>query len=460
MTPTTRSDHPSRILAEFAAGLEFDAIPEPVIARAEDLFLDLVASSLAGKGAAPVEHFAALICEMGPASGPSEGLIHRSRTSPMFAAMLNASSAHYAEQDDVHNGAVFHPGTVVIPPALAMAQARRLGGRALLTAIVAGYEVGIRVGEYLGRSHYRIFHTTATAGTLAAAVATGRLLGLDSAQMLHAIGSAGTQAGGLWEFLRDGADSKQLHAGHAAGSGLSAAWLAKRGFRGAQRILEGTQGMAAGMCGEGEAGRLTDRLGERWALAETSFKFHASCRHTHPAADALALLMREHGLQAHDIVTVTAHVHQSAIDVLGAVDTPASVHQAKFSIGTTLGLIAIHGDASVHAFTNHYADTDVQTFRQCVGMVLDAEVDAAYPQAWLGKVSVRTRDGATLHRMVHEPKGDPGNTLSRPELESKAHRLAAFGGAASPTEVDALITLSWNLRHTAALPFLLPGDQS
>lgn len=459
MTPTTPLDHPSRVLAEFAADLQFDAIPEPVIARAEDLFLDLVACSLAGKGAAPVEQYAALISDMGPATGPSEALIHRTRTSPLFAAMLNAASAHYAEQDDVHNGSVFHPGAVVIPPALAMAQARHLGGRDLLTAIVAGYEVGIRVGEYLGRSHYRIFHTTATAGTLAAAAATGRLLGLDCAQMLHAIGSAGTQAGGLWEFLRDGADSKQLHAGHAAGSGLSAAWLAERGFRGAQRILEGAQGMAAGMCGDGDVRRLTDRLGERWALAETSFKFHASCRHTHPAADALALLMREHTLRADDITDVTAHVHQSAIDVLGAVDTPASVHQAKFSMGTTLGLIAIHGDAGVNAFANHYADADVQTFRQRVDMVLDTEIDAAYPQAWLGKVSVRTRDGANLQRMVHEPKGDPGNTLSRPELESKAHRLAAFADAASPAEVDALIALSWGLRHTTTLPFLFAGDR-
>ena len=82
-------------------------------------------------------------------------------------------------------------------------------GRELLAASVAGYEVGIRVGEFLGRSHYRIFHTTATAGTLAAAAAVGRLLKLDAAQMLHAFGSAGTQSAGLWEFLRTAADSKK-----------------------------------------------------------------------------------------------------------------------------------------------------------------------------------------------------------------------------------------------------------
>ena len=114
--------------------------------------------------------------------------------------------------------------------------------------------------------------------------------------MLHAFGSAGTQAAGLWEFLRDAADSKQLHTAKAAADGLLAAYLAHDGFTGARRIFEGAQGMAAGMSSDADPSRLTDRLGERWALAETSFKFHASCRHTHPAADALLKVVTEHEL--------------------------------------------------------------------------------------------------------------------------------------------------------------------
>src|SRR5699024_8310578 len=133
----------------------------------------------------------------------------RRGTSPLFAALVNGASSHIAEQDDVHNGSVFHPAAVVFPAALATAQAQGRTGKDLLTAAVVGYEVGIRVGEFLGRSHYRVFHTTGTAGTLAAAAATGHLLGLNPTQMLHALGSAGTQAAGLWEFLRDAADSKQ-----------------------------------------------------------------------------------------------------------------------------------------------------------------------------------------------------------------------------------------------------------
>ena len=101
--------------------------------------------------------------------------------------------------------------------------------------------------------------------------------------------------------------------------------------------------MAAGMSSDADPARLTDRLGERWATAETSFKYHASCRHTHPSADALLALMQTHGLKADDIAAVTTQVHQGAIDVLGRVTVPATVHQAKFSMGTVLALAAEYG---------------------------------------------------------------------------------------------------------------------
>ena len=443
------TDHdPTQALAEFAAGLRFDAIPAAVIRRSEDLFLDWFASALAGKGARPVEAIARFIEAMGPAQGergPSEVLIHRRGSSPLVAAVANAAASHYAEQDDVHNGSVFHPATVVFPPALAVAQALRKSGRELLTACVAGYEVGIRVGEFLGRSHYRIFHTTGTAGTFAAAAAVGHLLGLTAAQMRHAFGSAGTQSAGLWEFLRDAADSKQLHTAHATAAGLTAAYLAQDGFTGARRILDGAQGLAAGMSSDADATRLADGLGTRWALAETSFKFHAACRHTHPAADALLQVLTTHHLAATEIRAITALVHQAAIDVLGPVVDPQTVHQAKFSMGTVLGLVAVHGRAGLNEFDASWRDAAVRAVHDKVTMRLDAEVDRAYPARWIGKVVVETVDGREFHGQVREPKGDPGNTLSRAELEDKALRLALYRAGASADEMRRVIARVWAL---------------
>jgi len=183
-------------LAAFAATLRFDDLPASTVRKSEDLFVDWVGSALAGKGARPVETIRKFTAAMGNPQGPSEVLVDRSRNSPYLAAMANAAASHVAEQDDVHNGSVFHPATVVFPVALAGAQALGASGKQMLAAAVAGYEVGIRVGEFLGRSHYKVFHTTGTAGTVAAAATAGHLLGLDAAQMRHAFGSAGTQAAG------------------------------------------------------------------------------------------------------------------------------------------------------------------------------------------------------------------------------------------------------------------------
>ncbi len=275
---------------------------------------------------------------MGPREGDSEILVSRKKTSPMFAALINGAASHYVEQDDLHNSSVLHPGTVVFPAVLAVAQTARLSGKDFLAAAVAGYECGVRVGEFLGRSHYKVFHTTGTAGKLAAAAGVAHLLKLDAERMQHCLGSAGTMAAGLWEFLRDAADSKQLHTAKAAADGLMAAYIARDGFTGARKIFEGKQGMAAGMSSDSDARCLTDGLGTRWATAETSFKFHASCRHTHPSADALLALMQEHKLKADEIAAVTAHVHQGALDVLGPVTDPQTIHQSKFSMGFVLAL--------------------------------------------------------------------------------------------------------------------------
>ncbi len=452
---------PTAQLAAFAAGLRFDAIPEPVVRKTEDLLVDWFGSAIAGKGSRPVETITAFAASMGPSDGAAEVLINRSRSSAYFAAMANAAASHVAEQDDVHNGSVFHPATVVFPAALAMAQTLGSSGKQLLTAAVAGYEVGIRVGEFLGRSHYKVFHTTGTAGTLAAAAAAGSLLGLNAAQMQHAFGSAGTQSAGLWEFLRTAADSKQLHTAHAAAAGLMSASLARDGFTGAAQILEGPQGMAAGMSSDADPARLTDGLPHgkegRWATAETSFKYHASCRHTHPAADALLQVMQANHLKPADLARVVTHVHQGAIDVLGPVVNPATVHQSKFSMGTVLGLVARFGHAGLVEFDKHFQEDLTVALRDKVVMALDAEVDAAYPRRWIGKVTVTTIDGRVLQGRVDEPKGDPGNTLSRDEITAKAQRLAAFSGGASEAEMARAIDALWAIAQSNKVGTLLAG---
>jgi 2-methylcitrate dehydratase PrpD len=437
----------TQALCEFLASIRYGQLPLEVVARTEDLFLDWLASALAGRGARPVVALEQFAASMGPLTGPCEVLTTRRRTSPYFAALINGAASHVVEQDDVHNSSVYHPGTVVFPAVLAAAQDVGASGKDLIAASVAGYECGVRVGEFLGRSHYKVFHTTGTAGKLAAAAGVAHILKLDARKMHHCIGSAGTMAAGLWEFLRDAADSKQLHTAKAAADGVLAAYTARDGMTGANQVLEGKQGMAAGMSSDADITRLSDGLGTRWGLTETSFKFHASCRHTHPAADALLQLMRANKVTAEDIASVTAHVHQGAIDVLGPVTDPQTIHQSKFSMGFVLALAALHGRAALADFTDAaLKDPATRAFHDKVKMVLDAEVDGAYPKRWLGRVTAVTKDGRTLEGRVSSPKGDPDNTLTRPELEDKAIRLAGYNSGAGEAEMKQIIARIWRLR--------------
>jgi 2-methylcitrate dehydratase PrpD len=162
-------------------------------------------------------------------------------------------------------------------------------------------------------------------------------------------------------------------------------------------------------------------------------------------------------LRADDIAAVTAHVHQGALDVLGPVTDPQSVHQSKFSMGTVLALLALHGRAGLTDFDAHWQDAEVAAFRARVTMALDAEVDAAYPRRWIGKVSVRTTDGRIVEARIDEPKGDPGNTLERAEIEDKAQRLAAYRDGASRAEMTGAIARIRALRATPRVGTLLGG---
>jgi 2-methylcitrate dehydratase PrpD len=456
MSETTATLHSTQALASFLAGLRFEDLPEEVVERTEEFFLDWVASALAGRGAKPVQILERFAEAMGPEDGPSEILVSRRRTSPLFAALVNGAASHIVEQDDVHNGAVFHPATVVFPAVLATAQQTGASGREVLAASVVGYEAGVRIGAFLGRSHYRVFHTTGTAGTLASAAAVAHLLGPDEETMLHALGSAGTQAAGLWEFLRDAADSKQLHTAKAAADGLLSAYIARDGFTGARRVLEGERGMAAGMSTDADPAKLVEGLGERWAVLETSFKFHAACRHTHPAADALLQAMQEHQLAADDIERVGARVHAAAIDVLGPVTDPRTIHQSKFSMGFVLALAALRGRAGVNDFTEEaLEDEELRAFHDKVEMVLDEEVDTAYPERWIGLVDVETSGGERFTSRVDVPKGDPGNTLSPEEIEEKARDLAAYRDGASSEELSHIVERVRNLHREPGVRDLL-----
>lgn len=342
--------------------------------------------------------------------------------------------SHILEMDDLHRDSVTHPGCVVIPAAWAIADAKDMGGRAFLKAVLSGYEACCRVGMGVGKAHYRVWHNTSTCGPFGSAMAVGELMGLTEDEAVWALGNAGTQSSGLWEFLASGAMSKHLHTARAAESGVLAAQLAALGFTGAEMILEGDKGFFAGLCPDPVPGAVLVGRDDPWQLTRTSIKPWPCCRHTHPAIDAaLELHGRLAGAQWRQ---VTAATYQAGLDVCDRPD-PEDPYSAKFSLQHCVAMALRDGRIDQASFGAE-ARRGIAGERSRVAVMLSPEVDAAYPNAWGAEITVTTVDGRTLSASRRQAKGDPENPVTGAEIADKARGLLALGGM-SASEAGAFV---------------------
>ncbi len=409
---------PSATLARFVAEA---SVPEAVRRTARRYLLDWLGSTLAGGELASPRIVQAVAEELGGAPQATVLASGRQSSAPL-AALANAAASHVLEMDDLDRASISHPGAPVIAAALAVGERDGASGEELLDAIAIGYEAMIRVGEALGPAHYEHWHMTGTAGTLGAASAASRLARLDAHATLMALGSAGTMTAGLWEFLADGAMSKQLHPAKAAHDGVLAALLAARGFTAATRILEGPKGLFAAMAPQGDPGAIVEGLGPEmttWRIGGVSFKVHASCRHTHPAVDAALGLREEHGLRPDEVERVSVRLYGQALGLLEGME-PTTPYAAKFSLPYCVASALTHGDLAPHRFSDEaIGDPGVLALADRISFSVDPELDALYPQAWPSIVSVTKTDGSTLERRVDHPAGDPENGLTDEEIAAK-----------------------------------------
>lgn len=343
--------------------------------------------------------------------------------------------AHILEMDDLHRDSVTHPGSVVIPAAWATCENRNRSGHDFLKAVLAGYEAMCRVGNSVGKAHYRVWHNTSTCGPFGSAFAVADLLGLDENQTVWALGNAGTQSSGLWQFLETGAMSKHLHTARAAESGVLAAQLALVGFTGPEQILEGQKGFFAGLCNDPIAELVLASPQRRWQLVYTSIKPWPCCRHVHPAIDAALDLHRQ--LAGHEIESVKVGAYQAAIDVCDR-PRPQDPYSAKFSLQHTVAIALLEGQV-VQASFDADARKRIAGTREKVSVGVCPSVNAAYPEAWGVELVVTTRDGRTFNAIRRYAKGDPENPVTEAELVAKAHQQLQEAEIPS-SSIDSLIT--------------------
>jgi 2-methylcitrate dehydratase PrpD len=430
-------------LADFIKDICLENLPPAAVRAAKLAFLDWLGSVAAGGQREPSQKVLAVLRNQG--GTPQATLLATGeKTSCLNAAMGNGLASHIVELDDVHRAAIIHAGAAVIPAALAAAEMTGAGGHQLLEAIVAGYEVAIRIGEAVTPSHYYFWHTTGTCGTFGAAAAAGKLLGLSREEMVWALGTAGTQAAGLWEFLLDGSMSKHLHPGKAAQNGVLAALLAREGFTGAASIIEGERGFCRATAPAYDLAKISEGLGSSpYKIEENSFKIHASCRHTHPSVDVVLQLAARHSTGPSDVADLTIRTYGTALSIT-ANHQPDTVYAAKFSLPFCVALALVHGSCGLTDFTPEaLADPDIRKLMSVVSLVQDAGLNALHPARWPAVVEITTNTGRVYCGRTDFPRGDPENPVTVDELIQKFYTLSEdiWGKPGAAALAEAILNL-------------------
>ncbi|NVM25621.1 MAG: MmgE/PrpD family protein [Desulfobacterales bacterium] len=432
----------SQKLAQFFCTLRYEDLPDTLVCQIKTFFLDWLSSALAGLCQPPTQIVLSLARDM---KGSEEATVipANSRHLSLVAALVNGASSHVMEMDDLHRQSIFHPAAPILPAVFAVGEKEHVSGCDLVLGIVAGYETGIRAALAAGKSHYEYWHTTATCGTFGAAAGAAKVLGLEAEPFVWALGSAGTQSSGLWEFLTEGAMSKQLHPGKSSMNGLLAALLAQKGFTGSSRIFEGKKGFLKATSDDYDLNVLTDGLGETFHTARNSLKYYASCGHTHSAIEAVIEAGSGIKVDSAAIRSITVYIYQEALDLLEDVEAHTP-YLAKFNLPFCVATALNFGHVHLDDFTTErLTNSEILRLMGTISVKGDPELTPLYPQKWPSRVEIELTDGKRYSGYCEYPKGDPENPISEKELIEKFNKLC--GDIIPKNQRDRIIDLVLNL---------------
>jgi 2-methylcitrate dehydratase PrpD len=365
------------------------------------------------------------------------------RLSAPHAALANGTQVQSFELDDVHRAGVLHVGAVVLPALLALTEKwRPMSGREFLTAAVAGYEVGPRVGLCMGPEHIgQGWHSGATLGVFSAAAGAARGLGLDTDRTVHALGIAGTQASGLMA-AQYGGMVKRMHAGRASQSGLYGALLASQGFTGILDVLESEYG---GYCttfsrstDRFKLAELTAGFGEVWQTQAVALKFYSCVGSNHTTLDGIRLLQQRRPFGPEDLERIVVHGSQVTMDHVGWAYKPLGLTSAQLNLPFCVATLLLEGDCFVDQFTEDVvADPRRMALAEKVSVRPDAAITALGARfRHQVRVEVQLKDGTVMDVTVEAPRGSEQNFASTADVVAKFKSLACHALPAG--QVDAL----------------------
>ncbi|MDD1775420.1 MAG: MmgE/PrpD family protein [Methanobacterium sp.] len=426
-------------LADYIRSTSYDNLPESVITKTKDCLIDFMSVTLKGTKTKSAEAIKSII-----KTGDESTVISHGKTSALDAGLANGIFAHSIDLDDGHRLAQIHPGASVIPAALALCESRNKTGKELIESIVVGYQVAIILGMMVNPEHRnRGFHTTGTCGALGAAAAACKALDLNQEQIINALGLAGTQAAGLLESDHSGSMGKHLHAGKAAQSGVLSALLAKKGFTGANSILEGDEGFFKVMSAVGPAGANginqalkneidptetdLDILLKDYKILEVYFKIYPICRHLHSSIDALLELVKENQINPGKIREITVSTYKIAAEHDNYNPTSTEALRQSLPVSMAFALLnEYNGLNTIDDFNYHPEDIEfnkkIINLSQKIIIKEDLNLNKKYPLNRPSRVSIQTLNDL-YEKTIDLPYGEPENPLNKSDLYQKFRNL-------------------------------------
>ena len=455
----------TRGIAEFVAGLRYEAIPGAVIERIKLLMLDSLGCAIFGAELPWSRILRQTLAKVDTSEGCAVWGTGERLSAP-HAALVNGTLVQSFELDDVHRVGVLHVGAVTLPGVLAIAEMQpAMTGRDLLTACVAGYEIGPRVGMCMGPEHIgQGWHSGATVGVFSAAAGSAAALRLSADQVVHALGIAGTQAAGLMA-AQFGAMVKRMHAGRSAQSGLYGALLAQDGFTGIADVFENEYG---GFCTT--FSRSTDRfdrallvqgLGTEFETLRIALKFYACVGSNHTTLDAIRMMQARHPFGADDVVRILVRGSRVTMDHVGWPYVPRGMTSAQLNLPYCVATLLLDGDVFVDQFTeDKIADPDRIRIAAKVEVAEDPEITArGSTYRHMVHVSVELKDGIRLDETVEAPRGSEASFATADDVIAKFSKLASrrIPGARVEQIVDQVMQAE-RMPSAAALVRLLASD--
>jgi aconitate decarboxylase len=419
----------TRRIAEFVSGLTYDQISADVRERIKLLMLDSLGCAIYG---ANLEWCRILrgTLEKLDATRTTSIWGTNARLSSDHAALVNGTQVQGFELDDVHRKAVLHVGAVTLPALIAVAESHtKLSGRDFLTAAVAGYEIGPRVGLCMGQEHIgQGWHSGATVGIFSAAAGAARALGLDAEKTVHALGIAGTQSSGLMA-AQYGAMVKRMHAGRAAQSGLYGALLAANGFTGIVDVFEAPYG---GFCTTFSRSQnrfnfnaLSADLGQKFETMSIALKFYSCVGSNHTTLDALADIRKRRPFRLDEIEEIVVYGSQVTADHVGWPYKPEGLTAAQLNLPFCVATLLIEGDVFVDEFTPDCVDDAARiALSRKVRVVHDPDITAlGAAHRHKVRVEVKFRDGSVERETREAPRGSEQSFASADDIVAKFRKL-------------------------------------